>query len=167
MFGFLVGSTILFNDVGDMSVFLVFILTHKETSFVPPFMVYSWFIIYVFFLLNQEFIFLNSNSAKNTSVSSIILFVFRRTWVVDRQSRLKFLQLIQDFLSSGNKFRSFAVVAEWLVHSALVPLLKIEKRVRFPRSPNPCRLSCQTHKSDYILKKLTLNRFSTLFWGLS
>ena len=74
-------------------------------------------------------------------------FEFHRFWALDIQSILEVLQITHDFLASGNKVRSsvyiFHVVsvrdltlAEW--HSASVPLLRIEERVRFPCSPGHC-----------------------------
>ena len=68
------------------------------------------------------------------------------------QSILELLQLIYDFLTSDNTVTSsvymFPVisirrvnsVSEWLAHSALISLHKIEKRVRFPCSSGPSLL---------------------------
>ena len=45
------------------------------------------------------------------------LLLFHRTWAIDIQSILEFLQLIHDFLDNGNIFRSriyiFSVVSVW------------------------------------------------------
>ena len=48
-------------------------------------------------------------------------------------------------------------MAEWLVHSASVLLLKIRDRVRIRCSPGSCDKLYQAHKSDCMFDELRLN----------
>ena len=64
-------------------------------------------------------------------------FVFHRSWAVGIQSIFKFLQLIHDFLANTNSIRRGSV-AEWLVHSISVPLLRIGEQFWFPCNPDHC-----------------------------
>ena len=61
-------------------------------------------------LLKQEFIFLTQLLLKIPVFELNIPFVFHRTWAIDIQSILEFLQLIYDFLASNNTVIPFVYV---------------------------------------------------------
>ena len=86
-------------------------------------------------------------------------FVFYRTWIVDIQSILVFLQPIHDFMSSDNTVTSSIYIflvqlvdesedAIWLKHSDLGSVLRIGEQVWFPWNSGRNGHECQTDKCD-------------------